>query len=331
MGPFNAIVAREFEDTVTYQREQVTLADLSQGSVLIKVAYSDVNYKDMLALSAHGGVVRHYPFIPGIDLSGTVVASESDQLLVGQKVLVTGFQMGMSHTGGYAQYARVPADWVVPLPTGLTSREAMVLGTAGFTAALSIQRLEQAGMTVAQQPRILVTGATGGVGSVALKILLKAGYRNVTALVHRDNQIQVAKQLGAPQVVTSTTQFASRKPLQSAAFDFIVDTVGGDTLAQALTQVAYAGWVSTCGNAGGAVLTTTVLPFILRGVNLLGIDSVNVPMKDRLPVWQKLATEWNVTGTVLVNEISPAELSETVRALREGTHLGRTLLRCQEV
>lgn len=323
---FKAIVLRKETDEVTYQVENVTKEDLSAGEVFIKVAYSSINYKDMLAVQTKGGVVRDYPMIPGIDLSGTVVSSEDPNFQEGQEVLVTGFGTGVTHTGGFAQYARIPAEWVVPLPVGLTLKEAMIYGTAGFTAALSIQALERDGMSVDDQPNILVTGATGGVGSVAIQILKKIGYQHVTALVRKKHQVEVATSLGATEVLFSDTLAEQRKPLAKQQYHYIIDTVGGDVAAALLPQLHYDGSMSMCGNASGIQLSTTVLPFILRGIHLLGIDSVMFPTEKRAEVWEKLATSWHIANTTLTDDITLEEVPQTIEAIKNGQHLGRTII-----
>lgn len=236
--------------------------------------------------------------------------------------------MGMSHTGGFAEYARVPAEWIVPLPDGLNLKDAMVFGTAGFTAALSIQALEQNGMDPENNPELLVTGATGGVGSVALQILSKIGYTNITALVRKDHQVDVAKSLGATQVLFPDDLGELKKPLNKQKFDYVLDTVGGDVASVLIPQISYGGSMSMCGNAAGLQLTATVLPFILRGVNLLGIDSVNVPIEKRGAIWDKMATDWNITQTTLTDEVSLEEVPETIEAIKNGKHLGRTIVKC---
>lgn len=328
MNSFKAIVIKEQEDEVTYGVEQIGEDQLSGGDVLIKVAYSSINYKDMLAVQKNRGVIRDYPMIPGIDLSGTVVQSADSHFQKGQEVVVTGFAMGMSHTGGFAEYARVPADWVVALPEHLSVRDAMVFGTAGFTAALSILALEQNGMDPKNDPNILVTGSTGGVGSIALQILAKVGYQNMTALVRKDHQVDVAKSLGATTVIFPDDLGDSKKPLNKERFDYVLDTVGGDVASVLIPQISYGGSMSTCGMAAGIGLTTTVLPFILRGVNLLGIDSVNVPIEKRPAVWAKIAGDWNIAETTLVDEISLEEVPNTIEAIKNGEHLGRTIVKC---
>ena len=327
MDTFKAIVVKEEQEQVIYGLEDVNLESLSDGDVLIKVSYSSINYKDMLAVQKNGGVIRNYPMIPGIDLSGTVVHSTDDRYTEGQKVIVTGFSVGMSHTGGFAEYARVSGDWIVPLPVNLSLKDAMVFGTAGFTAALSIMALEDKGMDINNNPKILVTGSTGGVGSIALQILSKIGYKNISALVRKEHQIEVAKSLGATDVIFTEELGVQNKPLNKQKFDFVLDTVGGEIASVLIPQISYGGSMSMCGNAGGIKLTSTVLPFILRGINLLGIDSVNVPIENRGYIWERIANEWNISRTTLINEISLQELPQTIEAIKNGRHLGRTIIK----
>lgn len=327
MEMFKALVVRETGEDITYQVEEQTSTDmLDAGEVLIKVAYSSVNYKDMLAVQKKGGVIRSYPMIPGIDLSGTIEESTDPTYTKGQQVLVTGYEMGMSHTGGFSEYARVPSAWVVPLPENLSLKEAMIFGTAGLTAALSVYELEKNGMDAALDQKVLVTGATGGVGSLALQLLVKAGYKNITALVRKENQIAVAKDLGAHEVILLSDFEFTKKPLAKQLFHYILDTVGGDLVSSLLPYVHYQGSVSLCGNAGGIKLTTTVLPFILRGINLLGIDSVNISQDYRQLIWSKLTREWKITDTTLFRAIPLDELPHTIQLLKEGKHLGRTIV-----
>lgn len=327
MDQFKAIIVKEEQDQVIYGLENVNLDSLSDGEVLIKVSYSSINYKDMLAVQKNGGVIRNYPLIPGIDLSGTIVHSTDNRYTEGQKVIVTGFAMGMSHTGGFAEYARVSGDWIVPLPDNLSLKDAMVFGTAGFTGALSIMALEEKGMDVNNNPRILVTGSTGGVGSIAVQILSKIGYKNIAALVRKEHQIDVAKSLGATDVIFADELGELNKPLNKQRFDFVVDTVGGEIASVIIPQISYGGSMSMCGNAGGIKLTSTVLPFILRGINLLGIDSVNVPINDRGFIWNKIANEWNIAQTTLISEISLEEVPQAIEAIKNGQHLGRTIIK----
>ncbi|MGT8904406.1 MULTISPECIES: YhdH/YhfP family quinone oxidoreductase [unclassified Bacillus (in: firmicutes)] len=327
MDSFKAILVTEKNDQVSYDLQNVSVNDLSEGEVLIKVAYSSINYKDMLAVQKNGGVIRNYPMIPGIDLSGTIVHTTDNRFVEGQQVIVTGFAMGMSHTGGFSEYARVPADWIVPLPNNLTLKEAMIFGTAGFTAALSIMALQENGMSTKNQPNILVTGSTGGVGSIAIQLLSKIGYKNIFALVRKDNQVDIAKSIGATDIIFANELGELIKPLNKQKFDFVLDTVGGDVASVIIPQISYGGSMSMCGNAGGIKLTTTVLPFILRGINLLGIDSVNVPINKRKVIWNEIANEWNISQTTLVNEITLDTLPEKIEAIKNGQHLGRTIIK----
>jgi len=324
---FKAVVDDKNEEAVNYGVQDVTVDDLSEGEVLIKVAYSSVNYKDMLAVQEKSGIIRNYPMIPGIDLSGTVVESSDSHFKEGEEVLVTGFDIGVNHTGGFAEYARIPAEWIVPLPEKLTLKDAMVFGTAGFTAALSVAALENNEMNKDNNPAILVTGSTGGVGSIALQILSKSGYKNISALVRKDHQKEVALSLGATNVVFANELGDMDKPLNKQTYDFVLDTVGGDVASTLIPQVAYDGSMSMCGNAGGVKLTSTVLPFILRGINLLGIDSVNVPIENRGEIWEKIAGQWNIAESALVNEIALSEVPDTIDALKNGQHLGRTIVK----
>ncbi|TCD45609.1 acryloyl-CoA reductase [Streptococcus sp. X16XC17] len=306
----------------------IGLEDLSEGDTLIEVVYSSVNYKDMLAVQKKGGVIRSYPMIPGIDLAGRVVSSSDSTLSPGQEVLVTGYGMGMSHTGGFAQYARVPHEWVVPLPDDLTLKDAMVLGTAGLTAGLSIAALEEVGLKPEQSPRILVTGASGGVGSIALAILAASGYERVTALIRKDYQKELVTGLGAQKMIRPEDVFLKENPLLlKPQYDFVLDTVGGDVVAHLILQIAYNGAISLCGNAAGLALSTNVLPFILRGVKALGVDSVQISHEKRCAIWKRFATEWQIVDRLHVQEISLAELPTTLQSIKEGCHLGRTIVK----
>ena len=329
MDGFKALLVREENGAVVCSLEEISTEQLSPGDVLIKVAYSSVNYKDYLAVQTGGGVIRSYPMIPGIDLSGTVVSSEDDRFRAGQEVLVTGFQMGMSHTGGYAEYARLPADWIVPLPTGLSLRDAMVVGTAGFTAALSINALEKAGMQPQDNPEILVTGAAGGVGSIALQLLARSGYRNISALSKNAEADEAALlALGAARVLSVSDVVPEKaRPLGTQRFHYVLDVVGGEIASALLPQIYYGGSMSMCGNAGGISLSTTVMPFILRGVSLLGIDSVNYPAADRPAIWARFAGQWHVMAESIVREVGLPDLPQVFDDIRQGAHMGRTIVK----
>lgn len=325
MEQFKALVVKDNEGAIIHGVEHLTLDNLDEGNVVIKVAYSSLNYKDMLAVQPKGGIIRRYPMIPGIDLSGTIVSSYDDRFSEGQEVLLTGYDLGVSHTGGLSEYARVKADWLIPLPEGLSLKDAMVFGTAGFTAAQSIDALEQHGLADNKDARVIITGATGGVGSIALQLLVKAGYTNLTALVRKDYQVEVAKNLGAHQIIFPN-DLGEKRLLGRTMYDFALDTVGGDVAATIIPQLADNGSISMCGNAAGVALDTNVLPFILRGVNLLGINSVTETHERRLLLWDKMANDWNISSDALSNEISLDEVPSVLEALKEGKHVGRTIV-----
>ncbi|MDA9472689.1 oxidoreductase [Enterococcus sp. 5H] len=328
MKQFSGFVINEINEKTTTALEQLELTALSEGDVTIEIAYSSVNYKDSLAAKPNGGVIRQYPMIPGIDLSGTVLSSQSSHFAKGQKVLVTGYGLGVTHTGGFAEIARVPHEWVVPLPESLELKDAMIFGTAGFTAALSIQALENHSLSQNKDAAILVTGASGGVGSLTIAMLKQLGYTNIVALSRKESAIDTLKKIGATHVILLDEFMPEKiKPLAKQTIDFVIDTVGGDVTAALLPQLRYGGSIAICGNAAGIQLNTSVLPFILRGTNLLGIDSVNVPMEQRLSIWQRLATDLNVSDHELVNEISLSDLTQTLQQLQAGTHTGRTIIK----
>jgi len=325
MADYQALVVTETDGQVQAGLENVN-DQLADGDVRIKVAYSSLNYKDMLAMQAKGGVIRDYPKIPGIDLSGTVVESLDDRYRVGQSVLVTGYQLGTQHNGGLAEYARVPADWIVPLPKQLSLQPAMTYGTAGFTAGLSIAALLNAGMTVTNQPRIVVTGASGGVGSIALAILKHLGFQRLTAVIHQPHQAEMVTGLGATAVLLAD-DLQVPGILAKQRFEFALDTVGGTVAAALLPQLALHGAMTLCGNAGGITLQTTVMPFILRGVSVLGIDSVTATHDERLAIWQHLATDWRVDDALVVNQVPLSEVLPVIAQLKAGQHLGRTIVK----
>lgn len=325
---FKAIVVREKDGEVSHSIERITTDMLSEGDVLIKVAYSSVNFKDMLAVQTKGGVIRDYPMIPGIDLSGTVVSSENSKFKVGQDVLVTGFQTGMSHTGGFSEYVRVPAEWVVALPKGLSHRDAMVIGTAGFTAALSIMTLESKGMSPDKDQEILVTGASGGVGSVAIQLLRESGYKKINALAREENEIEKLLSIGATKVLLARDVFPDKpKVLDTQKFHYVLDVVGGEVASGILPQIYYGGSMSMCGNAGGIKFNATVMPFILRGVSILGVDSVNFPIEKRDAIWTRFANEWHIMSQAIVKDVVMEELDEVFKNIKAGSHTGRHVLK----
>lgn len=312
------------EPNFTASLTTATLDELPAGDVLVRVDYSDVNYKDALAAKENGGVIRTYPMTPGIDLAGEVVDSQSADFAPGDQVLVTGYGLGVSHPGGYSQFQRVPAEWIVKRSAGFSAKDSMTYGTAGFTAALAVQELEQ--LHLAKDAAILVTGASGGVGSVSIALLKKLGYTNIVAL-SRKNDAQWLLDLGAAKIISPDDVVPEKiKPLAKQTFAAVIDTVGGPLLAAVLPQIAYGGGAFLCGNAGGIKIETTVLPFILRGIRVIGIDSVNVSHEIRSALWEKLAGEWNVIDQLYTKAITLEDLPETLAALLAGTHQGRTIV-----
>ena len=289
---FNALLMTQNDDgKASGAVTQISEDDLPEGEVTVAVAHSTVNYKDGLCLSPKGGgLVRKYPHVPGIDFAGTVEASSDDRYKPGDKVVLTGWRVGEAHWGGYAQKARVKADWLVPLPEGLSTRQAMAVGTAGFTAMLAIMALEDHGLEKGHGP-VLVTGAAGGVGSVATAILANLGYE-VAGVTGRPETGDYLKSLGATTIVPrEEINETVKRPLESETWAGCVDAVGGDMLARVLGQMKYGASVSAVGLAGGAALNATVVPFLLRGVNLLGIDSVMQPYDNRLRAWKRVASD----------------------------------------
>ncbi|ART71340.1 oxidoreductase [Mycobacterium dioxanotrophicus] len=287
MASFQALIARQDGDRIEAAVETLDESALPPGEVTIRVHYSSVNFKDALALTPKGGVVREYPIVPGIDLTGEVVASQSPEFAVGDLVLAHGYQIGTGHHGGYAEYARLPADQVVALGS-LTPREGAAIGTAGFTAAMSVQALSDRGITPDAGP-IVVTGATGGVGSVSVDLLAAAGFE-VIASTGKADQAERLRELGAAEVIGRLPADPDAKPraLGKTRWAGAVDCVGGATLADVLSTLQYGGAVAASGLTGGAALNTTVMPFILRGVALIGIDSVQLPIAARRALWEKL-------------------------------------------
>ena len=302
---------------------------LPPGDVEIKVEWSSVNFKDGLAASEDGKVVRKYPLILGIDMAGEVVASTDRAIPVGTKVIAHGYDLGTSHHGGFAEYARVPAEWVVPLPRGLTTREAMAIGTAGFTAAMAISALEARGLEPAAGP-MLVTGASGGVGSKAISILAELGYE-VWAATGKDDERAWLTTLGAVGFLTREECSADGRPLESERWAGVVDSVGAATLPYILRTLKRDGAVAACGNASGPALTTTVFPFILRGVALLGMDSAYLPIAQRRRLWARLATDLRPRDLAeRVTEIPLEDVETALDAIRRGDARGRWVVRVGE-
>lgn len=296
------------------------------GEVLIKARWSSVNYKDALAATGAGKIMKTLPLIGGIDVAGNVAASRDGRFKEGDAVLVTGYGLGVEVDGGFSHYVKAPADWVVPLPAGLTDYQAMALGTAGFTAGLSVVRMEQNGLAPGQGP-VMVTGASGGVGSLAVDMLAGLGHR-VTALSGKADQTDYLKALGAAEVLDRHGLEMGERPLEKALWAGAVDSVGGRTLAWLTRTMAYRGVIAACGLAGGVEVNTTVMPFILRGVSLLGIDSVACPMAQRLEVWRRLAGDLKPRHleTAIARAVPLARLPDVFQGFLDGTASGRTVV-----
>ncbi|MCA1777199.1 MAG: acryloyl-CoA reductase [Loktanella sp.] len=306
---FKALVVEKDEDGKTSAAVQdLSLDDLPEGDVTVAVDYSTVNYKDGLCIGPGGGLVRNYPHVPGIDFAGTVEASDHDCYKPGDKVVLTGWRVGEAHWGGYSQKVRVKAEWLVPLPEGLDTRQAMAVGTAGFTAMLAVMALEDHG--IGKGP-VLVTGASGGVGSVATAILANLGYE-VAAVTGRPDNADYLTSLGATEIVPrDTLNETTKRPLEGERWGGCIDAVGGAMLARVLGQMEYGCSVAAVGLAGGADLPAKVIPFLLRGVNLLGIDSVLQPYDNRLRAWQRIAKDLPMSK--LETMVQPATLSDLPR------------------
>ncbi len=325
---FKALVVEKTDDgRFVQQIRERCLDELPPGDLVVRVKYSSLNYKDALSATGNPGVTRNYPHTPGIDAAGEVLSCESTAFAAGDKVIITGHDLGMETDGGWGGLIRIPSSWAVRLPVSLTEQEGMILGTAGFTAALSVLKLVQAGVKPSDGD-ILVTGATGGVGSVAVSILAKSGYR-VVAATGKSSEESFLRDLGAADIVTRDQVTAgSERPMMKERWAGCVDVVGGDTLAAALKATRYGGTVTCCGLVGSMELPINVFPFILRGVSLLGIDSVNCPTDIRLQVWEKLAGEWKPEQLHdMVTEVSLEGLEEKIQAILRGTIRGRVLVK----
>jgi len=301
--------------------------ELPAGEVLIRVHYSSLNFKDALSASGNRGVTRSYPHTPGIDAAGIVASSTVGEFAEGDEVIVTGYDLGMNTAGGFGQYIRVPAAWVIKRPQGLSLREAMILGTAGLTAALCIDKLEQAGLEPGEAP-VLVTGATGGVGSIAVALLASLGYK-VAAVTGKADQVEFLTRLGASQIVErSALQAGVEKALLKEQWGGAVDTVGGDILFNVVKSLQRGASVACCGLTAGTHFQASVLPFILRGVNLLGVDSVEIPLVVKASMWDKLSLQWKLaTLDDLTHEIGLEQLPEAIERILAGGQVGRILVR----
>ncbi|KZS58845.1 quinone oxidoreductase [Mycobacterium kansasii] len=327
MDTFQALVARQDEDRISTAVETLTTADLPPGEVTIRVLYSSVNFKDALALTPGGGVVRKYPVIPGIDLTGEVVDSQSPEFAVGDMVLAHGYQIGTGHHGGYAEYARLPADQVVPMGA-LSPHDGAAIGTAGFTAAMSVQALIDWGIAP-DAGSVVVTGASGGVGTVSVDLLADAGYR-VVASTGKPQAAELLKMLGASEIIgrLPTDPKAKPRPLATARWAAAVDCVGGATLADVLSAVDYGGAVAASGLTGGPALHTTVMPFILRGIALLGMESVQMAIGPRRNLWARLGDSLRPRHLAdITTEVDVKNVVEVVDQVRAGAFTGRAVVR----
>ncbi len=324
---FRAMVVTETADK-QFVREitEKSIDDLPDGEVLIKVLYSSLNYKDALSATGNKGVTRKYPHTPGVDAAGVVEESSAADFKPGDEVIVTGYDLGMNTSGGYGEYIRIPANWIVRRPKTLSFRESMVYGTAGFTGALSVFKLIGNGVAP-DQGQILLSGGPGGVGSIALSILAKSGYE-VVAVNGMVDESEYLLSLGAKEVISiEEATDTSGRPLLKTRWAGAVDTVGGEILATSIKSVHYGGTVTCCGNAASHDLPLNVYPFILRGVSLLGIDSVNCPVDIRTQVWNKIATDWKIEHLdKITSEISLEEVDKSINVILQGKHRGRAVV-----
>ncbi|MCV6608965.1 MAG: YhdH/YhfP family quinone oxidoreductase [Campylobacterales bacterium] len=315
------IESKKFQSGV----KDIEVPKIEKDEVLIKVSYSSLNFKDALSSIGNPGVTRVFPHVTGIDVAGTIKESNSNDFSIGDSVLVTGYDMGMNTDGGHCEFVKVPASWVVKIPTGITDKEIMTFGTAGLTAALCVNELLNNGVTSGE---ILVTGATGGVGSIAISILAKLGL-DVIAISGKSDKVEFLKQIGAKEVILRNDfNEQSTKPMMSEKYDGLIDTVGGEILANALKYIKYDGVATCCGLTSSHELNTNVFPFILRGVRLIGIDSVECTLEKKTAAWEKIATDFKIdTLEDLTTEISLDEIKDAYSALLEGKAVGRYLVK----
>lgn len=324
---FRALRIYNEDNKVVSRWVDLSLNELDQGEVVIRAAYSSVNYKDALAATGAGKVIRRFPCVGGIDVAGVVVSSHDPRFAPGDNVLVTGYEMGVAHDGGFAELVRVPAEWIVHLPLGLSLHDAMALGTAGFTAALSLHRLQQNDVKP-ENGKVVVTGASGGVASLGINILKKLGYY-VVAITGKDDGHEYLRSLGADEILPrSAVDLTSTRPLEKAQWATALDSVGGATLSWLTRTMQQNGVIASFGNAGGVELNTTVLPFILRGVRLIGIDSAATAMPLRHEIWHKLANEWRPPQLdKLAHTVNFEQLPEAFPMLLKGKSHGRTVIK----
>ncbi len=328
MSSFKALqVSEDGQGHFALRIVERAIDELPAGEVLIRVRYSSLNYKDALSASGNRGVTRQYPHTPGIDAAGVVEASSVAELKAGDEVIVTGYDLGMNTAGGFGQYIRVPAAWVIKRPQGLSLRDSMILGTAGLTAALCVEKLERAGLEPGVAP-VLVTGATGGVGSIAVALLARLGY-TVAAMTGKAEQGELLRRLGASQIVErSALQAGTEKALLKEQWGGAVDTVGGEILFNVVKSLQRGASVACCGLTAGTHFSASVLPFILRGVNLLGVDSVEIPLVEKASMWDKLSLQWRLPHLdELAEETGLQQLPDAIERILAGQQVGRVLVR----
>lgn len=325
---FNALVLTQHDKQTQAEVRQISLLDLPDGEVLVDVSYSSLNYKDGLAVTGIGRIIRNFPMVPGIDFAGVVSESADPRYNVGDEVILTGWGVGENHWGGMSQKARVKADWLVPMPKGCDAAKTMMIGTAGLTAMLCVQALQQAGVKP-ESGDVLVTGASGGVGSIAVTLLAQLGYHVVASSGRVETNGDLLKQLGASDVIDRSELEQDSRPLDKQRWAGVVDTVGNKVLATALAQINYGGSAAICGLAGGYQLPTTVMPFILRGINLLGIDSVSCPFEKRMQAWQQVLTLLPASFyEQACQTISLEQVPEYAQQIIKGKVTGRVLVKC---
>lgn len=322
---FKAYLVEEVEGSFNGSIQEIELPPLEDGKVSIKVHYSSLNYKDALASTGVKGVARSYPFVPGIDVAGEITESSDERYSVGDLVVATGYKIGMAVFGGFGEMVQLPSDWLVKLPSGLTLQEAMNIGTAGLTAGASVKKIIDSG--ISKDLPVLVSGATGGVGSVAVNLLSKLGYE-VHALTGKSEESETLKDMGAKQVLLRDEFMAEPiKALDKGIYGGAVDTVGGDILAKMLSMISNEGSVSCCGNVGGMKFTSSVFPFILRGVSLIGIDSAESPINFKDEIWNLFATDWALELNKYSKVISLDQIEDEITKILKGQQVGRVVVK----
>ena len=318
---YKAFFTQETESGFSNSIESLSIADLEENDLLIKVSYSSLNYKDALSASGNKGVTRTYPHTPGIDAVGEVIKSNSSDFKDGDKIIVTGYDLGMNTYGGFGQYISIPATWAISLPNELSEAEAMSIGTAGLTAGLCVRKLLQNDLTP-DSGDVLVTGASGGVGSVAVMVLSKLGF-NVVALTGKQDQVDYLESLGASSVIIRSQMEEQGKPLQKGIYQGGVDTVGGNILSNFISQTSQRGAITCCGNVASDKLETSIFPFILRGVTLIGIDTAESLLEVKKEIWNNFSNDWKIDLEKITKEVFLESLSDEVEKILKGNQVGR--------